>query len=491
MSLLVNRILPARPMARLSDYEADGGGEGLAAARKVEPIAIVEELDASGLRGRGGAGFPTGRKWRTVLENASSDLATTVVVNAAEGEPGTFKDRTILLANPYQVLEGALIAAVVSGATEVVVATKAAFTDVAARVRGAIDEVVAAGWADGMTISVHEGPGEYLFGEETALLESIDGRPPFPRIAPPFRRGVVEVVEHAADLDTGSGLSAHVDLAGASDSDVAPPALVDNVETLANVPGIVREGAAWFRELGTQESPGTIVCTITGAVVAPNVAEVPMGITLRQAIVEIGGGSRPEHTITAVLTGVSSAPVPPEHLDVALTYEAMAKIGTGLGSAGYIVLDDDDDVIAAFAGMARFLAVESCGQCTPCKQDGLAISDALERIVRNEAAADDIEVLAHKTRTVANGARCSIGIQQEAIATALESTFAAQLTAHVQATVPAAAPMIVAELVSVSPSEVVVDLRHAEKQPDWTYDPEWSGEAPVDRFTDHREDESE
>ncbi|MGI8662145.1 MAG: NADH-ubiquinone oxidoreductase-F iron-sulfur binding region domain-containing protein [Acidimicrobiales bacterium] len=486
MTLVVHRILPARPIATLQDYVAVGGGQGVDAARKVGPATVVAELEASGLRGRGGAGFPTGRKWRTVVDNHSDELATTVVVNAAEGEPGTFKDRAILLANPYQVLEGALIAAVVTGAREVVVATKASFTDVSARVRSAIDEVLAAGWVDDVDIRVHEGPSEYLFGEETALLESIDGRPPFPRIAPPFRRGVVEVVEDDEDVTSGSGLAADVVMAGASAENVAPPALVDNVETFANVPGILREGAAWFREMGTEQSPGTIVCTVTGAVATPGVAEVPMGVTLQQAIDEIGGGSRPEHTITAVLTGVSSAPVPRELLEVQLTYEAMAKIGSGLGSAGYIVLDDDDDVLAAFAGMARFLAVESCGQCTPCKEDGLAISDALDRLSRNVGEVDDVDVVRQRVRTVANGARCSIGIQEEVITTGLLTTFASALDAHVTGTAPAAAPMVIGELVTVSPSEVVVDRRHADKQPDWTYEPEWSGDAPVDRFTDHR-----
>src|SRR4051794_6789705 len=164
------------------------------------PDDVIEVVDASGLRGRGGAGFPTGRKWRTVRENLSSTWPATVVVNGAEGEPGTFKDRTILRCNPYHVLEGALIAAHVVGAARVVVALKRAFSTEVARMRAAIGELTTAGWAGPIQLVVFEGPDAYLYGEETALLESLNGRMPFPRIAPPYRRGVLEVVETASDV---------------------------------------------------------------------------------------------------------------------------------------------------------------------------------------------------------------------------------------------------------------------------------------------------
>ena len=183
---------------------------------------MIAEVEASGLRGRGGAGFPTGTKWRTVAAYGSSVLATTVVVNAAEGEPGTFKDRAILRANPYAVLEGALIAAHAVGANEIVFATKARFVEELRRVRSAVDELTNAGWTKDVTISIVEGPAEYLYGEETALLEVIDGRPPFPRIAPPYRRGVVEVLTDD-DVGSESGLAADVEMATADDETLAPP----------------------------------------------------------------------------------------------------------------------------------------------------------------------------------------------------------------------------------------------------------------------------
>jgi NADH-quinone oxidoreductase subunit F len=484
---LVHRVLNPKPIPTLDDYvRRFAGGTGLEAARAVTPEAVIDELDAAGLRGRGGAGFPTGRKWRTVRENLSSELAATVVVNAAEGEPGTFKDRSILRCNPYQVIEGALIAAHVVAADSIVVAVKRAFTVDTERVRAAIDEVKAAGWCDGVSLDLFEGPDEYLYGEETALLEVLDGRAPFPRIAPPFRRGVTEVVEHDEDATTGSGLSAHVEMAGSGADSLAPPALVDNVETLANVPKILERGAPWFRTEGTDQSPGTLVCTITGRVRTPGVGEVLMGTTLREAIEEIGGGSPRGNTITAVMPGASGAIIPAELLDTPLTYETMAAIGSGLGSGSYRVLDETTDPVAAVAGVSRFLAIESCGQCSPCKQDGLALADLLAKLADSQANDSDIATLRRRANTVAIGARCSLGRQQQDIVNGLLDVFPAAVEGHRTRSMPAAAPLPTAELLDLSSGAETIDERHASKQPDWSYDAVWAGEAPVERFTDHR-----
>ena len=373
------RVLPKVPDASLDEYIQRGGGAGLSAARAVTPDVVVGELIASGLRGRGGAGFPTGVKWRTMLENTSQELRTSVVVNAAEGEPGTFKDRAILEANPYAVLEGALIAAVVLDASSVVIAIKKSFEDQIRRLRRAIAEISNAGWSTGVEVRIVEGPNEYLFGEETALLEVVDGRDPFPRIAPPYRRGSVEVVASDDDVDSGSGLAADVHMAAPGVDNVVPPTLVSNVETFANIAAIVARGAEWFRSIGTAESPGTIVSTVTGAVRHPGVGEVPMGTRLADLIELVGGGLIGDTRMRAVLVGVSGAVIGPNELDVAVSYEAMAAIGSGVGSAGFIVVSDEYSAIDVAAGVSRFLAIESCGQCTPCKVDGLRISAGLYR----------------------------------------------------------------------------------------------------------------
>lgn len=483
---IVHRVLSPEPVLTLEDYVRRRGGGGVEAARLVGAEALISELEASGLRGRGGAGFPTGRKWRTVVENRSSDEPTTVVVNGAEGEPGTFKDRSILRTNPYPVIEGALIAASVVGAATVVFGLKASFGTEVRRMRAAIAEVEAAGWADGVELVVFEGPDEYLYGEETAMLECIDGRHPFPRLAPPYRRGVSELVETADDVASHSGQAAHVEMAAPGTESDAPPTLVDNVETMANVPRIIERGAAWFRTEGTAQSPGTIVCTVTGSVRHPGVGELIMGTTLGEAIELIGGGAREGRTIKAVLPGVSAGLVPASLLNTPLTYEDMAAIGSGLGSGGFIVLDDQDDLTALAAGASRFLAVESCGQCTPCKQDGVALSGLLAKLARSEATDIDRATIDERLATVTDGARCYLATQQQAVVSSILAAFPAEVDEHLTAQRAAAEPMLIAEVVDIDGATVVTDEHHLDKQPDWTYDAEDSGRSPADRLDDHR-----
>jgi len=482
----VHRVLFPEPISSLDEYLARAGGTGLEAALGKTPEEIIAELVASGLRGRGGAGFPTGRKWRTVRAYRSEDLAATVVVNGAEGEPGTFKDRTIVRTNPYPVIEGAIIAAKAVGANEVVFGLKRSFGPEVARMQAAVDEAIAAGWAGGITLRVFEGPDEYLYGEETALLESIDGRYPFPRIAPPYRRGETEVVKSDADASSRSGLSAHVEMAGETGATGAPPALVDNLETIANVPRIIGRGANWFRTEGTDESPGTIVCTVTGDVQREGVAEFEMGTPLREVIEEIGGGARPGHQIKAVLPGVANAAITADKLDTPLSYESMAAIGSGLGSAGFIVFDDSADLAAVAAGVSRFLAVESCGQCTPCKQDGIAMAAMLGRICASDASERDLLGLRSRMKTVADGARCYLASQHQVVIGSILDRFAADFDAHVSKRAEAAEPALVAELLDIQGDEAVLDERHRHKQFDWSYDAQDSGRAPADRFDDHR-----
>jgi len=485
---IVHRVLYPHPIADLDEYLARGGGQGLEAAGKVEPLTVIAELEASGLRGRGGAGFPTGTKWRTVAENRSAVTATTVVVNGAEGEPGTFKDRTLLRNDPYQVIEGALIAALAVGADQVIFGLKESFSREVTRLRAALDEVAAAGWAPGVAVEIFEGPDEYLYGEETALLETIDGRYPFPRIAPPFRRGVREVAA-GPDATAESGLSGQVEMAGPGGNEDPPPTLVDNVETLANVPRIIARGAAWFRTEGTEKSPGTIVCTVTGSTRRHGVAEVQMGTPLREVIETIGGGPRPGRRIKAVLPGVAQGLVPEALLDTPVTYEDLAAIGSGLGSAGFIVFDDGDDLAAVAAGVSRFLAVESCGQCTPCKQDGLQLSGLMDKLCRSEAAESDLAAVRHRLSTVADGARCYLATQHQNVLANLLEHFPDDIEAHLSGAAGPVEPALVAELLDIVEDGAVWDERHRQKQPDWTYDAEYSGQAPADRLGEHRSPE--
>jgi NADH:ubiquinone oxidoreductase subunit F (NADH-binding) len=478
------RVLPATPVRGLAD--AEHFGEALTAARALDPNAVTDVVDASGLRGRGGAGFPAGRKWRTVVANRTSALPPTVVVNAAEGEPGSFKDRSILRADPFRVLEGALIAAHAVGADSVIVATKASFTTEVDRLRAAIAELEAAGWTEPVPITLVTGPVEYLFGEETALLEVIDGRPPFPRIAPPYREGVDEMFEHTADATAGSSSAAHVELAGPTGETPAPPTLASNLETFANLPGIVRNGADWFRSLGTDDSPGTIVCTVSGDTARAAVAEVELGTPLREVLEQLGGGAHPGHELVAVLSGVANPVIPAAAFDTPLSYDAMRAAGSGLGAAGFIAFDDSRDLVAVAAGVARFLAVESCGQCRHCKDDGLALADLLARLSRSAPAARDADELTTRLDLVAEGARCNLATQQQVVIGSILDGYPDLVDAHAGGHAPGADPAPVAELRDVSDGRAVLEERQLSKQPDWTYEPVDSGQWPADRLDEHR-----
>jgi NADH:ubiquinone oxidoreductase subunit F (NADH-binding) len=469
---LVNRVLDREAVPDLAAYAAAGGGKGLEAARGVSPAAVIDTLDAAGLRGRGGAGFPTGRKWRTVLENRSSSDATTVVVNAAEGEPGSFKDRAILRANPYRTLEGACIAATVVGADRIVVALKASADYEAARVEAAIAEIVAAGWADRISVEVVRGPSEYLFGEETALLEVLDGRLPFPRIAPPFREGV-------EDDDRSEPSPPDEALAG-SGAGAQAPALVNNVETLANVPGIVVNGADWFRSIGTAQSPGSVVCTVSGVTRHDGVVEVEMGTPLRD-VVDAAGEGVSDAGVSVVLAGVSNPLLPASALDAAVSYEGMEAVGAGLGTAGFIVFGRDADPVAIAHGVARFLAVESCGQCQPCKADGLTLASTLDRIRRSEIG-DHLTAVQGALATVADGARCSLASQQQLVVGSLLGAFPEAFERHCRGEVPAADPHLVAPILDLPGDTFLLDEAHATKQPDWSFDDVDSGAYPAQRF---------
>jgi NADH:ubiquinone oxidoreductase subunit F (NADH-binding) len=472
----ISRVLDAEPVPSLRAYLDAGGGAGLDAAARLGPAATIDEVAASGLRGRGGAGFPTSRKWQAVATNASPDIPATVVVNAAEGEPGSFKDRALLRRNPFRVLEGALIAAGAVGADRVVVALKATFAPEVARVEQAIAQAREQGWLERVNVGIVAGPSEYLYGEETALLEVVDGRPPFPRIAPPYRHGVDEIGD-----DAGEG-AAELELSAPEDDIEAPPTLVNNTETMANVPGVLAHGADWYREAGTDASPGTIVCTVTGSTRRHGVGEYALGTPLATVIEEVGGGVDDGRSIAAVMSGVANAMLPGRFTSTPLTYEAMVEAGAGLGAAGFIVFDDAVDLVAVAHGVARFLAVESCGQCTPCKQDGLAMAELFDRVRRNEANEIDLVALNDRILTVADSARCTLATQQQVVARSVLQRFPDAVRRHLEGAARPAEPYVVAPIVDIVDGRAVIDTQHARKQPDWTFDDTYSGASPADRI---------
>jgi NADH:ubiquinone oxidoreductase subunit F (NADH-binding) len=487
--MIESRVLPPEPLLTLDAYRAAGGGIGIEEARAAGPDAVIDEITASGIGGRGGAGFPAGRKWATVRANHSELEGSSVVVNAAEGEPGSFKDRAIIRANPYAILEGALIAAFAVGADELIVGTKRAFTREIAILRDVIAAVQAAGWADGVSVSLFEGPTEYLYGEETALLEVIDGRYPFPRIAPPYRRGIDEVVDRVGDVDSESASAAHVEMAGPTGESIAPPSLASNVETYVNASMIIARGADWFRSVGTEGSPGTIVCTISGCTQQAGIGEFVLGTPVREVIDTLGGGARAGRELVAAMSGVSNPLLLASQFDTPMSHEAMRAIGNDIGTGGYIVYDDATDFAGVAAGVARFLAVESCGQCRACKQDGLTISEIFGRISRSQAKPDDLDVLRERLVTVADGARCNLATQEQVVVGSILAEFPDDIEAHARDEVPGVEPDLIAAIHDLENGIAVLDERQRAKQPDWTFEPYDSGQWPADRLDDKREHE--
>jgi NADH-quinone oxidoreductase subunit F len=473
---LVHRVLDAEPVADLASYLEAGGGQALAVAAAADPDDLIGMIADAGLRGRGGAGFPTGIKWRTVADSRATVEPTAVVVNAAEGEPGTFKDRAIIRRNPYRVLEGALIAARAMGAPEVIVAIKASFRPEIRRLRAAIEEFAAAGLHD-IEMRIVEGPSDYLFGEESALLEVVEGRYPFPRVTPPYRRGLDD-----SNVSSGNS-SAWVDLAGEGGTREAP-ALIDNVETMANIPGIVLNGPDWFRGVGTAESPGTIVCTITGDTERHAVGEFPMGTPLWDVIDALGGGPRPGRTLVAAISGTANSVLEAEQFDTPLSYEGLKSVGSGLGTGGFIVFDDQTDLVAVAQGVARFLSVESCGQCEPCKSDGLGIAQLLDTVRTSTATADTLAKLAGRFARVDDGARCALASQQRVAVASLTELGRESVDNHLTGSAEGAGRFLIAPIVDLVHGRAVIDTTQIDKLPDWSDGVQDSGSVPAELYGD-------
>ena len=451
-------VLPVEPVESLDAYLAGPvGGTGLARARELGPAATIELLTASGLRGRGGAGFPTGRKWAGIAGRDGGPAY--VVCNGAEGEPGTFKDRALLRADPYQLVEGLVIAATTVGAVEAFVCLKASFAREIERVTTAIQEFQSAGLCHDCTVTVVAGPDEYLFGEEKAMLEVIEGRPPLPRWFAPYEHGLF-----AASPQLGWEASG---AAGGGPN----PTLVNNVETLSNVPHILTHGAEWFRSMGTPESPGTVVATVVGDVVAPDVGEVELGTPLRAVIDAVGSGVHPGRSIKAVFSGVANAVV--TDLDVPVSYEGFAAVGSGMGSAGFIVYDDTTCMVDAAYRLSRFLSIESCGQCPPCKLGSSAITERLERIETGVGTEADLDVIAGWLPRVTDGNRCYLAVEERELVSSVLRAFPDEFVEHIElGRCPRPRRLPIPKLVDLDAGRAGYDAAFWRKRPDGTSAPE-------------------
>lgn len=454
-------LLDGLPVTSLDDFRRRGGGQAFSVAVDVGAATVIGEVLTSGLRGRGGGGFPTGRKWQGVRDAGPGRRF--AVCNAAEGEPGTFKDRVLLRHDPYRVLEGLAIAAVAIGAEAAYIATKASYAREAEALARAIDEVAAAGLFGGLPIELVLGPDEYLFGEEKALLEVIEGNDPLPRLLPPYEHGLF-----ATDVQTGwQAVDAPT---GAGGPGLPNPTLVNNVETLAHVPRILLDGAAWFRTMGTEESPGTTVATIVGDVARPCTVEVELGTPL-SALIRMAGGPRPGRTLVAAFSGVANAVIPADRFDTAASYEGMASIGSGLGSAGFVVYDDTACMVEVARALSRFLYVESCGQCRSCKFGSGEITRSLEDLAAGTASDREIEVIGARLRSVTDQVRCYLATEEQVLVSSILREFPEEFALHLDGRCSAPEPrhIVVPKIAELADGLATYDISHDRKQPDWTY----------------------
>jgi len=376
---------------KLGVYVENGGYEGLRkAVTDMKPEDVTKEVSDSGLRGRGGAGFPTGRKWSFIPKGV---LPTYLVVNADESEPGAFKDRELMERNPHQLLEGVALSAYAIGCRLAFIYVRGEFLYIQEILDAALAEAYAGGYLGknifgsgyDIEIVVHRGAGAYICGEESALLDSLEGYRGFPRLRPPF--------------PAVKGL-------------YGQPTVINNVETLANVPHIVRHGSAWFRSYGTEKSPGTKICSISGPVQKPGNYELEMGTPFRVLLEEKAGGMLPGKTLKAYIPGGASAPMlpnRPEFIDVPITYEDYPAVGSTMGSASFILIPEDVCIIYAQLRISEFFAHESCGKCIPCREGTPWLMKTVRRIERGEGREDDLPLLLDICDNILGRSFCALG----------------------------------------------------------------------------------
>jgi len=374
---------------RIEDYVSLGGYSALLKAlNEMRPTEVIEQVTRSGLRGRGGAGYPTGLKWGTVSK--ASGARKFVVCNADEGDPGAFMDRTILASDPHKVLEGMTIAAYAVGASEGYIYVRAEYPLAVKRLKTAIHQAERLGVLGknilgtefNFSIEIRLGAGAFVCGEETALLASIEGKRGTPRPRPPY--------------PAESGLW-------------NMPTLINNVETYAHVPRIINGGGDWYAKLGTEKSKGTKMFALAGRVTNTGLIEVPMGMTLREIIFDIGG--IPEgHKFKAVQTGgPSGGCVPEQYLDTPVDYESLAKLGSIMGSGGMIVMDETSCIVDVAKYFMDFCKSESCGKCIPCRVGTAHMHDILTKITNGTASMNDLSTLEELCDVVRNTSLCGLG----------------------------------------------------------------------------------
>lgn len=404
-------VYPQAEPIGLDQYVAEEGYDGLRKALAMEPDAIIDEVKKSSLRGRGGAGFPTGMKWSFV--DRKSPKPKYIVVNADEGEPGTCKDRVIMENEPHRLIEGCLIAGRAIGSNRGWIYIRGEYRQYiecmdraieAAYARGYLgDNVLGSGWA--FHLSTHSGAGSYECGEETALLESLEGKRGNPRLKPPFPA-----------------------VSGAFQC----PTVVNNVETYAAVPDIILKGGEWYAGLGTPRNGGTRLVCLSGHLNRPGVYEVPLGMNLLTMVNEIGGGVWKGRKLKAIIPGGSSSPVlRAEECDIPADYDSFAKAGTMLGSGATVVLDETTDMVKVLSRLMKFYAHESCGWCIPCREGTAWLKTIMARLDAGVGTTNDIDMVDQLAQGMLGRTFCPLGDAAAMPATAIVRKFRDEFEAKI------------------------------------------------------------
>jgi len=398
---------------RIEDYIAAGGYSALMKVLgEMTPMQVIEEITRSGLRGRGGAGYPTGLKWSTVSKAVGERKY--VICNADEGDPGAFMDRSVLESDPHRVLEGMLIAAHAIGASEGYIYVRAEYPLAIKRLRTAIKQAERLGLLgsniSGSRLTFHIdlrlGAGAFVCGEETALIASVEGRRGIPRPRPPYP---------------------------AQEGLFGEPTLINNVETFANVAPIIRNGGAWYAAIGTEKSKGTKVFALAGSIKNTGLVEVPMGTSLRQIVFEIGGGISEGREFKAVQTGgPSGGCLPAQFLDMPVDYENLAKAGSIMGSGGMIVMDDSSCMVDVARFFMDFCMSESCGKCIPCRAGTYHMHAILDKVTKHLASAHDLSQLEELADLLKNTSLCGLGQSAPNPVMSTLRYFAEEYRAHVE-----------------------------------------------------------
>lgn len=373
-------------------YMEAGGYEALAKARGMDRKTLIDDVENAGrLRGRGGAGFNTGLKWSGAFEAPGDEKF--IVCNADEGEPGTYKDRTIIENDPHRLIEGMLIAAYAIGADTCLVYCRGEYKEPIRLLKKAMEAAEAKGLTQGVKMQVRSGAGSYVCGEETALLESLEGRRGEPRLKPPF--------------PTVAGY-------------LGKPTVVNNVETFAAVPALIRNGSAWFASIGAEKYPGTKVFSLSGDIKNTGCFEAATDVTLKEVIEEFGGGVKDGHRIKAIQVGGSSSGfIKPDGMDISLAFDAMREQGSALGSGAILVIDETHNMVDLVLRITEFFAEESCGKCVPCREGGYRAVQILRKFAAGNGTKQDLAQLRSLSQMMEDACFCPLG--QSATAAAISA----------------------------------------------------------------------